>query len=211
MRLAPIEPDVDEARDLLERELAKTVYTEAQPNLFDRLASAVWDWILGLLDGIEGGPPSLAWIVVAVVVIAGLVGLYVIYGAPRINRKSAVTGALFGDDDERDAAAIRRAAEAAARDARWDLAIEEMFRAIARGLAERAVVTPTPGMTASAFAAAAGAHFPDSAAGLAAAASDFDEVRYLDRTGSEEQWSRVVALEARVRSARPLFDAPVPA
>ena len=77
-----------------------------------------------------------------------------------------------------------------------------MFRAIARGLAERALVTTTPGTTARDFSTRAGATFPYLADRLAESAASFDGVRYLDRHGTPEQYEAITALERDVRAAR---------
>ena len=202
---APVAPDADEAREWLLRELAEPEYRAAEPNWFDRLSAAVWEWLTGLLDGGTGGPPAIVWVVVILIAIAAIIAAYVIFGPPRANRRSAVTGALFGEDDERGAAEMRRAAEQAAAGADWALATEEMFRAIARGLAERAVLTASPGTTARGFSARAAGYFPDLDAALNDAAAAFDDVRYLDRPGAEASYRLVAELEAGIRSRTPDF------
>lgn len=204
----PISPDSDEARELLRRELARPEYLEAQPNWFDLAAQAVWEWFSGLFDAGVGGPPSIVWVVIAILAVAAIVAAYLIFGPPRLNRRSAAPGAIF-DDDSRDSAAIRRSADAAAAAADWALALEESFRAIARGLSERAVLETQPGTTARAFATRATEFFPGLGAELAASAVAFDGVRYLDRPGTDDAYREVAALEARVRATTPLF-APAP-
>jgi hypothetical protein len=63
-------------------------------------------------------------------------------------------------------------------------------------------VTTTPGTTARDFAARAGVAFPDSAPALASAAVAFDDVRYLGRPGTAEQYAEVAALESRLRAMK---------
>ena len=115
-------------------------------------------------------------------------------------------GELFGDDDERDSGALRRAATRAAEAGDFATAIAEMFRALARGLSERTIVTTSPGTTAHGFVRQAATAFPDAAARLASAADDFDRVRYLGVTGTAEQWQAMSALERELRSATPAHD-----
>jgi hypothetical protein len=98
---------------------------------------------------------------------------------------------------------MRRAAERAAAAGDYTTAIAELFRSIARGLAERTLVATFPGTTARAFARRAAIVFPAEADALTTAALDFDGVRYLERTGTPEQWATMVSLEQRLRSARP--------
>ncbi|HUG49667.1 MAG TPA: DUF4129 domain-containing protein, partial [Terrimesophilobacter sp.] len=111
----------------------------------------------------------------------------------------------FGVDDDRDAAAMRSAAESAAHRGDWSLAISEMFRALARGLAERTIVSANPGMTAHTFAATAGQAFPPLADRLRVAAAAFDEVRYLNRPGTEAGYAQVADLERELGASRPQF------
>ena len=203
----PVDPDAPEARQWLLDELAKSDYRAAQPTWFDRLAAAVRDWFASLNFGGVDGPPELGALLVILAVVAALVIAFFVFGLPRLTRKSAVTGDLFGQHDERDAAAIRRAAETAAAAGDFDLAIAEIFRSTARGLAERTVVTTNPGTTAHDFALRAAVAFPEFADALAAAASSFDGVRYLGRTGTREQYDAMATLERSLGAARPQLQA----
>ena len=101
---------------------------------------------------------------------------------------------------------MRRDAEAAARASDHALATAEMFRAIARGLAERTVLTTMPGTTAHDFAVRAGRAFPQQAGALATASGAFDDVRYLGGTGSAEAYLQVAALEAELRATKPILE-----
>ena len=203
VRDVPVDPDAPEAQQLLRDELSKAAYTQAQPNWFDRLASSFVEWIQSLGLGPQGQPPPIGTAVIIAIVIAALIILFLVFGVPRLNRRSRVTGSLFGDDDARTAAVIRRFAEQAASAGDYSLAIAEMFRSIARGLAERTVLTTSPGTTAHDFGRRAGGLFPEHASALDAAALAFDDVRYLGGTGTSEQYSLVAALEKDLRTARP--------
>lgn len=202
----PVDPDADEARDLLIEELGKSQYQAARPTLFDQLAQAVWDWLTSLdFAGLEG-PPAFGLLVVLILVAAAIVVGILIFGIPRLNRRSTAAGSLFGEHDDRDADAMRRDARAAAVAGDWSTAIAEMFRAVARGLAERTVLTVTPGTTASGFAARASEAFPTLGEEFAASARSFDEVRYLGRSGTREQYEQVAALDERARALKPALD-----
>ena len=205
----PVNPDSAEAKRWIIQELSKPEYRAAQPTWFDRASKAFWDWLQSLK--IDGGPgvqgPIL--IVALIVVIAALVAAFFIFGTPRLNRRSAGGSSLFGDDDLRDAAAMRRSAEEAAGRSDWVLAIEEIFRSIARGLAERTLVTVSPGTTARDFAVRAGTVLPAFSERLSAAASAFDDVRYLSRAGTEAVYRSASALESDLRAARPALSSAV--
>ncbi|MHA6667392.1 DUF4129 domain-containing protein [Homoserinimonas sp. A447] len=198
----PVDPNADEARNWILDELSEPRYEAAKPTWFDQLSSAFLDWLGSLLDGASGAPAGLLLAIVVVIIVAALVAAFLIFGMPALNRRSAVSGSLFGTDDDRSAEAMRRAADAAASAGDWALAIEEAYRAIARGLAERTILATTPGTTAHGFATRAGAAFPSLAADLAAAADTFDRVRYLGKPGSEAEYRAVAALERQLRSAR---------
>ncbi|MEO7123581.1 MAG: DUF4129 domain-containing protein [Lacisediminihabitans sp.] len=202
----PVDPDAAEARRWIIAELSKPAYQAAQPSWFDRLSSAIWNWLTSLHFA-DGGASWPIMLISIVVVAAAVIAAFLIFGAPRRNRRSAVTGALFGEDDVRSADAMRAAAAAAASHGDWTLAIEELFRAIARDLADRTIVTTNPGTTARDFALRAGKPFPDLASRLTDAASTFDLVRYLGRAGSEEAYLRLADLDTTLRSTRPALDA----
>jgi hypothetical protein len=202
----PVDPDSPEAKRLLQEELAKPEYQAAQPTWFDTLSANFLDWLSSLQFAGVAGPPGFVLLVVLIAVVVGLVIAFLIFGLPRLNRRSRVTGSLFGDDDARDAAAMRRDAESAARAGDHALATAEMFRAIARGLAERTVLTTMPGTTAHDFSLRAGRAFPSQSEALTVASAAFDDVRYLGGTGSAESYLQVAALEAELRAAKPILE-----
>ncbi|GAB3030123.1 DUF4129 domain-containing protein [Parafrigoribacterium mesophilum] len=199
----PVDPDADQARRWIVAELSKPEYQAAQPTLFDRVSAAFWDWLTSLDLGNTGLGPGPLLVIITVLLLAGIIAAYFIFGAPRLNRRSRAAGVLFGVDDDRDAAAMRAAAQAAAGRAQWSLAISEMFRALARGLAERTIVSVSPGTTARTFADTAGHAFPTLDDRLQFAAAAFDEVRYLGRPGTEEAFRQVADLERELAGARP--------
>ncbi|WP_400993940.1 DUF4129 domain-containing protein [Agromyces sp. GXQ0307] len=203
-RLAPpLDPDAPEARRWLVEELAKPEYRAAEPTLFDLAAQAVRDWIASLFGGATGLPvPALA--LIAVLVVVGLVGLgLLVFGLPRLRRRSSGSVPLFDDGDLRDTATLRRAADRAAASGDWALAIEERFRALVRGLVERELVRVHPGTTAHGMARAASEPFPAHVAALERAAGAFDGVRYLGRAGDARTHAEVAALVAELETARP--------
>ena len=205
----PVDPDAPEATELLVNELSKAPYQVARPTPFDLLAKAVSDWLDSLQVGAAQGPPALGLTVLIALVVGALVVAFLVFGLPRLGRRSRVTGSLFGEDDARTAARIRQDAERAAAAGDYSTAVVEMFRSIARGLAERTIVTTTPGTTARAFAARTGLVFPQLAERLVVAAASFDGVRYLDRTGTVEEYTAIASLERDLRSAKSAE--PVPA
>ncbi|TFC80448.1 DUF4129 domain-containing protein [Cryobacterium cheniae] len=200
----PIDPDAPEARQWLREELAKAPYEAARPTWFDRLSTSVLDWFTSLTapsaDGFAAWVPLLLTVAVVVMIVAAVL----IFGLPRLNRRSRLATDLFGVDDRRAATDLRRAALAAASHRDWNLASAEMFRALARGLSERTILIVTPGTTAHSFAARAAEAFPGERVRLADAAELFDGVRYLGIEGTEQRFLALAALESDLRAARPL-------
>jgi hypothetical protein len=200
----PVDPSAPEARDWLIEELSKPEYTAAQPSLFDRLSQAFFDWLMRLFQPGESVPTD--WIPVAIVafVVLAIVVAIVVWGMPRLNRRSRAASGLFGDDDTRTADELRRAAERFATNGDWTQATLDRFRAIARDLTERTVVFVSPGTTAHDFAGRAAEAFPDARDRLASAARNFDDVRYAGAEGTAEGYASMRALDDELVKRTPV-------
>lgn len=199
----PLVPDAPGARDLLQQELSKPEYQTAQPSLWDIVSKAFWDWVNSLRVPGDGPFTGVFPIIAMIVVLVGIVVAFVVWGVPRLNRRSARRLELFGERDDRTADELRRDARAAASAGDWTLALQELYRAVARGLSERTIVVVTPGTTAHGFADRAAGAYPSERQALAQAADVFDAVRYLDATGTEEQYRALEGLDARLSSSAP--------
>lgn len=201
----PVEPDAEDARELLLDELSDPAYAESQPTWFDLLSRAVLDWLGSLRFGEGGAPSPVILVVLGVLLAAAVLAALLIYGLPRWGRRSRRDAELFGERDRRTARELRRDAEKAASAGDWATAIAERFRAIARGLDERTIVTVLPGTTGHGFARAAGRHFVEHGAQLQLAADRFDDVRYLGREGTAEGYALVRELDDAIdRAPSPL-------
>jgi hypothetical protein len=199
----PVDPDHDEAQQWILEELSKPEYQAAKPTWWDQLNKAFWDWLGSLSFGGDGGF-QFPFIAVLLLVITGvIVAAFFIFGKPRLRHRSSVIGSLFGDDEDRSAEALRRSASSAAAREDWTLAIEELFRSLARVLAERVLVSTDPGTTAHGFAKRAGAVFPEHEVRLSASAAVFDNVRYLGQSGTESDYTALAELERELRVAIP--------
>ncbi|WP_213814308.1 DUF4129 domain-containing protein [Glaciihabitans sp. dw_435] len=202
----PVDPDADEARRLLLDEVTKPEYVAAQPTWLDRISGAIGDWLSGLSVPNVGGGDVIGPFILLAILAAAVIAAFLIFGLPRLNKRSGAAGSLFGEDDARDASALRLAASSAASSGDYALAISEGFRAIARSLSERGLVVTTPGTTAHGFSQQAAAEFPAEADSLGRAAQSFDGVRYLGLPGREAEYTDLVELDARLRAARPQHD-----
>jgi hypothetical protein len=206
----PLDPDRDAARRLLEDELAKARYQEREAGETPQWLQDFYDWLQNLMNSLGGEGTVPWWIVLLVIVgIAVIVVAFLVFGVPRLRARSGVrrTGdELFEADDHRDAAAMRRDADAAARAGRFGDAIAERFRAIARSLHERTLVSTLPGSTAHDVARRAAVPLPEHAAALEVAAHDFDAVRYLGDPGDRARYDRLTALDTAVQRTRPVLE-----
>lgn len=198
-----LDPDAPEAKRWLRDELARAPYQSAQPTWFDRLSQSVVDWFASLTAPDGGAFGAWVPVIIIVIVVALLVVAWLIFGPPRLNRRSRLAEELFAEDDRRTADDMRRSATDAAQRGDWSLASTEIFRAVARGLAERTVLTVSPGTTAHDFGRRAARSFPTAQERLAAAARVFDDVRYLDRPGTEAGYRELLALERDLSTAEP--------
>ena len=203
---APLEPDADEARDLVLDELAKLEYAQAQPTWFDLLTQSIIEWFANLRFGGTGGLPLGVLITGAVLIALAVIAALLVYGLPRWRRRSRALDDLFGESDARAARELRRDAAAAAARDDWRTAIADRYRAIARSLDERTLVALLPGTTAHAVARQAARAFPEAGAELEAAADLFDGVRYLAHEGDRAGYERVRELDDRLVRAAPLLE-----
>ncbi|WP_162940264.1 DUF4129 domain-containing protein [Gryllotalpicola protaetiae] len=203
----PLTPDDDTARRWLVQELSKPEYASARPNWFDELSQRVSDWFDSLHLGGTGG--SGGWLAVAggALVLAIVVFAVLRFGLPRLNRRSRAARLRGEVADTRTAEQLRAAADRAAAQGDFSLAVLERFRAIAASLAERTVVAVRPGTTAHEVALAAAAVFPGDAAGLRDAADTFDAARYLGRAQDRGSHERLRELDERLRRTAPAFAA----
>lgn len=209
----PLEPDQPTGRDWVLEELAKNEYAQARPNLVDELFNRIWEWI-GSLFRLDPGDSRLfnpLLLIIAVVIVVVAIAL-VLLGRPRaIATRTAAPGGVFLDDDDRSAAELRAAADAAAGAGDWSLAITERYRAISRALSDRTLIALRPGTTAQGVAAAAAPVFPADAGNLHRAADAFDAVRYLGRRGDERGYALLRELDARLEQTRPATVPGIPA
>ena len=195
----PVTPGADEARSWLEHELLDPVYHSSRS-----LLQRVLDWLRQQFDGAPRfGAPSLvvASVVVGVLLVVAALAFWVA-GPVRRSRRVRTAGAVRAGDDRRTADQLRAAADEAAAQGRWTLAVAERFRAIVRDLEQRTVLDDRPGRTADEAVAAAAARLPDLGADLRRAARRFDDVVYGDgpADSADDTWLR--GLDDRVAHAR---------
>ncbi|WP_434993676.1 DUF4129 domain-containing protein [Arthrobacter sp. Ld5] len=200
-------PDADEARRLLEEELAGPAYVEAQPGLLERIITEVLRSLGRLLDGASGLAPGPGTLVLALGA-ALLVVVAVVLIRPRLNaRGRAQESAVFDDTALHSADHHRGRAAALAADRDWNGAVADVLRAVIRSAEERLVVADQPGRTATEAAAQLGAVFPLLSADVAWLAEVFNETHYGSGTASEGDYRRAAGIDARLAAERPAVPA----
>ncbi|MBG6216588.1 hypothetical protein IWX75_001032 [Arthrobacter sp. CAN_A6] len=200
---ADLLPDADEARGLLDEELAKSVYQEAQPTLLERLITSVLDWLEASFSSLQGLDAGAGTIVLAVGA-AVLILIAVVLVRPRLNARGApAASGVFSGSQVRTAAGHRARAEAAAASGHWDQALTERLRAIIRSAEERVLLDSRPGRTASEAALQLGEAFPRPSADIEWLANRFNEVHYGHLRASADDQQRAATLDGLLEEMRP--------
>lgn len=203
---AVLDPSREVARDWVRRELSDPAYSRARPGWVERLVR----WLLDRLSELQV-PGSIApGRAVGLVLLALLLAVAVAValtrtGLIRSGGRSSVAGPAFGDD-RRSAVQHRLLADQAAEQGRYDVAVRERFRALARSLEERAVLDERAGRTADEVAVEAGRVVPDLALALRAAAQIFDDVVYGARSATAAHDTQLRRLDDDLAGARPVLD-----
>ena len=198
----PVQPDADEARRLLEDELAKGIYQEAQPSLLERAWTTFLNWLgelLGQIRSVDAGLGTLMLAVGAVVVIAVAILLI----KPRLNARKRPEPAVFEKASRLSAQAHRTSSDTAARDGDWDEALTERFRAITRAAEERTIIDEQAGRTAVEVAGQLQNLFNVQSADLDWLAMRFNEVHYGARPATEADCRRAADLDQDLLHAQP--------
>ncbi|WP_137295443.1 DUF4129 domain-containing protein [Nocardioides dongxiaopingii] len=196
----PLDPSADEARRLLQTELAKPDYYD------DDLLQRLLDWIdrriSGAIDGASSVPP-LTWFAITVLVVGLVGGVALLLSRARTTarrRPDRAGGVLT--DEVATATELRARAERALAEGRHAEAVVDGFRALARRQVERGRLDDSPGITAREVAAALALAFPDRRDRTAAGADLFDAVRYGERPATREQAVAVLDLDRELAGTR---------
>jgi hypothetical protein len=134
---------------------------------------------------------------------------FLVWVLPRVRREpvaSTSTGAVL-EDPAITSRLYRDLAAQSLRDGRWDDAVLDGFRAIARDMSDRRVLDDAPGRTAHEVSLALASPFPGHADRLAGAADLFDSVRYGHRRANQAQATGIHQLDAELATTRPTLAA----
>lgn len=198
-----LDPTPPEARTWLRQELDDSDY---QSPWLDTMSRWIVDQLRKLLEG-AGHLTDLSPVItvlMALVVIALLVWV-----VPKVRREPAiaVSGGAVLEDVTTTARRYRDQAAQALRDGRYDEAVLDGFRAIAKDTSDRRVLNDAPGRTAHEVSLALASPFPDHTDRLSRAADLFDAVRYGHRRASARQASQIHELDAELVTTRPQLPA----
>jgi hypothetical protein len=159
------------------------------------------------LDGARhlAGLSPLITVLIALLVIALLVWVL-----PKVRRERVVSVSHEAvlNNETISARRYRDLAAEAARDGRYDDAVLNGFRAIAKDMSDRTMLNDAPGRTAHEVSMALALPFPDHADRLARAADLFDSVRYGHRRASAYQADQIHQLDEELTTTRALLPAP---
>jgi hypothetical protein len=194
-----LDPSPDQAREWLAQELNRSSY---RGSWLESLLRWVLRQLNNLLDGVSrvGGLSPVITVLVALVVIT-LLG----WVLPKVRRESAAAGAEWAVLREltTSAATYRDRAARAFTNGRYDEAVLDWFRALARDMSDRTLLDDAPGRTAHEVSLALGHPFPGQAERIGHAADVFDSVRYGHRGVTAEQADAVQKLDAELVRTRP--------
>lgn len=194
------QPDRDEARRLMEEELARDRYQAAQPNpvagwLMDRLEEFV-EWLDSLGQGAAGVP---GWILLLGLLAVAAVILVLV--RPRANSRGRRREGTVLPDRVLSPADHRAAAERAWAHDDHGGALVSWFRAAVREAEVRTLLDERPGRTATEAAAELGQHAPAEHAALRAVADRFNAVLYDHATATADQAAQARDLDRRLAAA----------
>ncbi|WP_020662395.1 DUF4129 domain-containing protein [Amycolatopsis benzoatilytica] len=199
----PVDIDRDPARLRAIQELTDPAYQAAKPGLVQRVMQWLGQRIADLLDalsGVPGGPLGLLLVLALVILLAVVVRMRV----GKVGRAAHSPGEVFGGRRQ-TADEYRKAAEEAAGRGEFADAMRDRFRALVRGMEERALLDVRSGRTADETVVEAGKFLPELAAKLAEGGRLFDDVHYGGRPGTEPGYRALTELDELVRRARPVL------
>jgi hypothetical protein len=201
-----LDPTPAQARNWLRQELHGSEY---QSPWLDSLSRWIADQLGKLLEGASNlaGLSPVITVLIALAVIALLVWVL-----PKVRRErvAAVSGGAVLDDERITPRLSRDLAAEALVHGRFDDAVLDGFRAIAKDMSDRQVLNDAPGRTAHEVSMALASPFPDHAERLAGAGDLFDSVRYGHRHANAYQAGQIQDLDAELVTTRPALLTPSP-
>lgn len=195
----PLDTSGDQARESLQRELARPEYHDT--DIIERIVRAISDLFDDAVN--RGTDSSLVTTVAAMVALVLLAGatLWLVGRASRAGGAPQRPGAVL-EEHHVSAADLRARAEAAYAAGDHDTALLDGFRALTLRQIERGRLDDRPGATAHEIAVALRTRLPEHRDGVFATADRFDAVRYGPEHATEAQARAALDLEAQSAGRR---------
>lgn len=197
-----ISPDNEEARRWLTEELGRPEYRESSQGLIERISESINEWLLGLINSVNGGgdplPAFVALVVVIVLFIGGLWMLRYVRATRRAPKDEAVLGTTTLSASQ---FADRARSAHAAGD--YDTCVLESLRTIARRAQDGGLIGNVTTMTAREVSTALGRQVSTARGELMWLARAFDGIAYGDHRAGLPDADRALAVMAAVSKARP--------
>ena len=200
-----LDPSTDQARQWLSDELARTEYQDTR-SLFQRLMDWLGDRLADLQSTQGVGGASLPPVVITLVVVLLVAGGVVLLTRIRVESKSVTNRkkTLLGDS-VLTADQLRRVAEQALAEGRFDDAVLAWTRAIARDAESRTLLPDARSMTAHEVGTALAVAFPSQVADISRTMDLFDAVAYGDLTASRDDALTARSTDATLHAAKPVL------
>lgn len=191
-------PDRDEGQQWARDELSDPIYREADMTLFERIGRAITDFFSDMLDSAAGiESPVLTIVVVAAVIALIVLAVWWTRRAANVRLEHiAARQPVFRS--QLDPVALRRTAAEAAAAEDWQLAVQDLIRAVFAEQANAQRIVIDRASTAQELAAASSAALPRSADDFTQLAALFDDVSFSGNRVTRDAWERAGALDARI-------------
>lgn len=201
-----LDPSTDEARQWLGDELARSEYQDTR-SLFQRLM----DWLVERLADLQStqgtGGASLPPVVITLVVVVIVVGIALLLTRIRAESRAVDGRATLLGDSVLTADQLRREAERALAEGRFDDALMGWTRAIARDAESRTLLPDARAMTAHEVGAALALAFPAQVADIRRTMDRFDAVAYGNQAAGHDDALTARSTDAALHAAKPLLSA----
>lgn len=194
-----MQPDPDEARQLLEEELSDPRYQRDTTGPLREAAERFFDWLDQL--SLSLGPVNLPMgpVLLLVLLLAAVI-LCIVLVRPRLQR-GADSEDLLTSPAGVTAEQLRERAEAHAQAGRFDEACRELFRALVRAAEERRELAEQAGRTATEAGDALARAHPAHAQLCVHAAELFNYSRYGGGALQRTDYDTLLALQTRLQSS----------
>jgi Domain of unknown function (DUF4129) len=202
--------DPDEARSRTLDELAKSEYDDS-PGFVQWLLGRIEQWLVDLVDGIDGSSAAQAGIAVLLAIALVVVAVLVLRRTGLIRRSHALAVAPELDAEPvLSASELRDSARAAISAGRTDDGTVLSLRALVRDLEDRTLLDVAVGMTSHEAADRAARSYPDLRGRLQRGAASFDTAAYSHRTTTAKQADDLLRLAEYIAESVPDLSATEP-